>query len=130
MTISRRNKRKITVDENVFYWVYKFQDDSLRLTVMTDKKSNSRLICDFDYRKLESYFRELVKDDDSYADKFLIISPGVLTPYVIKQTIDLALKADWKPFEQGSDFLLKDIENKIDINFWTESTAEERKSKI
>lgn len=129
MAISKRNKRKITVNQDVFYWVYKFQDESMRLIVMTDDKSCSRLICDFSDKKLTDYFSELVKDDGFYKDKLLIITPGVLTPFVVKQTIDLALEAGWKPLEKGNDFFLKDTEHKIDINFWTESTAENRKSK-
>lgn len=129
MAISKRKKRKIIVGQNEFYWLYKIQDDSFRLIVMTDEKTHSRLICDFKDKALHAYFRELVKDDDFYNDKFLIITPGVLTPYVVRQTIDLALVAGWKPFEKGNDFILKDIEHKIDINFWTDSTEEERKSK-
>lgn len=112
MAISKKNKRKITVNQDIFYWVYKFQDESLRIIVMTDDKSYSCIVCDFNDKKLAAYFRELVKDDDFYNDKFIIITPGVLTPFVVKQTIDLALEAGWKPFEKGSDFILKDIGKK------------------
>ena len=130
MTISKKNKRKIIIGQNVFHWIYKYEKDALRLTVMTDEKTHSRLICDFSYKELNIYFWELVKDDDFYKDKGLFITPGVLTPYVVKRTIDLAIGAGWKPFEKGENFTLKNIENKIDINFWTESTAVTRKSKI
>lgn len=129
MAISKRNKRKITIGKDVFYWVYKYQDVGLRLIVMTDDKTLSRLICDFNFKELNNYFRELVKDDDFYKDKFLILSPGILTPFVVRQTIDIALNQGWKPFQKDKDFILKKIAHKIDINFWTESTAEERKVK-
>lgn len=114
----------------MFYWVHKIQEDFLQLIVMSEDKTQSSLICDFSYKELNVYFRNLVKNDDFYKDNFLIIAPGVLTPYVVRPTIDLALKAGWKPFKEGSDFALTNIEHKIDINFWTESTAEDRQSKI
>src|SRR5215203_3520105 len=130
MAFNKKNKRKITVNENVFYWFYKFKKDILRLTAMTEEKSYTRLICDFKYKNLWLYFRELVKDDKFYDDKLLIITAGVLTPWVVRQVIDNALQKGWKPFTKGKDFVINDIEDKIDINFWTETTAEERKSKI
>lgn len=130
MAFSKKNKRKITVNDSVNYWFYKFEKDSLKLTVMTDKKTHSKLICNFSYKELNKYFWELVKDDDFHKDKGLLITPGVLTPYVVRQVIDLALETGWKPYEKGNDFVLNNIEHKIDINFWTETTTEERKSKI
>jgi len=130
MTLSKKNKRKITVGGNIFYWLYKVQDDSLRLIVMTDEKTHSRLICDLKYENLWLYFRELVKDDKFYDDKFLIITEGILTPWVVRQIIDIGLQSGWNAFTKGKDFVIKEIEDKIDINFWTETTAEERKSKI
>jgi predicted nucleic acid-binding protein len=130
MALSKKNKRKIIVGQDVFYWIYKFQKDVLRLTVMTEEKTHSRLICDFKYKNLWLYFKELVKDDEFYNDKLLIITEGIVTPWVVRQVIDNALQKGWKPFAKGKDYTIKDIEDKIDINFWTESTMEERKSKI
>ena len=128
MAFNQRNKRKITVGENVFFWLYKFEEEALRLIILTDEKTHSRLICDLKYKNLNLYFRELIKNDDFYKDKFLMISAGVLTPWVVRQVIDYALEKGWKPFEKGADFVITDIEDKIDINFWTETTAEERKT--
>jgi hypothetical protein len=130
MAISKRKKRRITFNQDVFYWSYKFQKDILRLTVMTEEKTNSRLICDFKYKNLWLYFQELVKDAPIYDDKLLIISTGVLTPWVVRQVIDTALQKGWMPFVKGKDFVIQEIQDKIDINFWTESTIDERKSKI
>ena len=97
---------------------------------MTGEKTHSRILCDFKYKNLWLYFRELVKDDRFYNDKLLMITEGVLTPWVVRQVMDNALQKGWKPFTKGKDFVITDIEDKIDINFWTETTAEERKSKI
>lgn len=126
MAISKKGKRKITVGEDTFYWVYKFLDDDIRLTVMTNEKSHSNLICDFSYIELNKYFRKLVEGDDKYNDLFLIISAGVLTPYVVRQVIDYGLEKGWSPHKKENDFLVKNIEHQLDINFWTESTKEER----
>lgn len=130
MAISKKSKRKITVGKDVFYWISDFQKDILRLTVMTEEKSNSRLICDFSYKNLNIYFWELVKNDDSYKDIGLWITEGVLTPWVVRQIIDYGIANGWKPFEKGKDFIVKDIEANLDINFWTETTSETRKSAI
>jgi hypothetical protein len=130
MAISKKGKRTITVGKDVFYWLHKFEEDSLRLIVMTQEKTNSKLICDFSYRNLNIYFRELVKGDDFYKDKGLWITEGVLTPWVVRQVIDYGLENGWSPFEKGKEFSVKDIEQKLDINFWTETTSKTRKSKI
>lgn len=97
---------------------------------MADEKTHSRLFCDLSYKELHIYFWELVKEEDFYKDKGLWITPGILTPFVVRQIIDLAIGAGWKPFEKGKDFILNNIEHKIDINFWTESTSETRQSEI
>lgn len=130
MAFSKKGKRKITIGKDVFYWIHKFQDEALRLIIMTEEKTNSRLICDFSYKNLNIYFWELIKEDDFYKDKGLWITEGVLTPWVVRQVIDYGLENGWKPFEKGKDFLVKDIEANLDINFWTETTSETRKSAI
>jgi hypothetical protein len=76
------------------------------------------------------YFPELVKDDKFYDNKLLIITEGVLTPWVVRQIINYGLENDWKPFEKGKDFLAQDIEGNLEKNYWTETTSETRKSAI
>lgn len=127
MAFSKKNKRKITVGENAFYWFYDFQKDILRLTVMSGEKTYSRLVCDFKYKNLWLYFSELVKGEELYDNKILIISAGVLTPWVVRQVIDYGLKNGWQPFTKGPAFIINDIEASLDINLWTESTSETRK---
>ena len=128
MAFSKKNKRKITVGENVFYWLYKYQEDSLRLIVMSEEKTHSRLICDFKDKALSQHFRELVKDDESYNDKMLIITPSVLTPWVVRQIIDCGMTHGWKPFTKNKDFIVSGMENLIDFDFRDESTPEDRQS--
>jgi hypothetical protein len=132
MSFNTRNKRKITVGENVFYWTFKIQyaEDILRLTVITEDKTHSRLICKFNYKDFWLYFSDGLSEDERYNNELLKITNGNITPWLVRQVIDSAIKKGWKPFEKGKDFLIKETEDKIDINFWTETTAKERKSKI
>ena len=115
MAISKRNKRKITIDQNIFYWTHRFHKDFLRLTVMTDEKSNSSLICDFKALDPWLHFKEILQGKIAPAETLLIIKP-----HLVRQVIDVALKSGWKPFEKGGDFILIDIEQKIDVNFGNE----------
>lgn len=120
MAISTKNKRKITVGENAFYWTTRSKQQStvLRLTVMTEDKTHSRLICDFKCKNMYLYWGDA--DANIY----------VLTPSIIRDTIEIAKETGWKPSEKGKDFVLINIEHEIDINFWTESAPETRRSKI
>lgn len=110
MAISKKGKRKITVGKNVFYWISDFQRDNLRLTIMTEEKSHSRLICDFEYKDFWLYFKEIVEGKD------IKIPSWNLSPKIVRQVIDYAISNGWKPFEKGKDFVIKDIESKIEIN--------------
>ena len=124
MAISKRNKRKIVVGQNVFYWIHKFHKEFLRLTIMTDEKSNSRLICDFKALDPWLHFKEILDGRIDPAETLLVIKP-----HLVNQVINIALKSGWKPFEKGGDFFLKDIEQKININFGNE-TIENLKSEF
>lgn len=116
MAISKRNKRKITVNQDEFYWFHKFHEDFLRLTVMTDEKNNSRLICDFKALDPWLHFKEILQRKIDPEEASLIIKPRL-----VSQVINIALKSGWKPFEKGGDFILKDIEQKIDLEFGNET---------
>lgn len=109
MAISKKGKRKITVGKDVFYWISDFQTDILRLTVMTEEKSHSRLICDFEYKNFWYYFKEIVQGQD------IKIPSWNLSPKIVRQVIDYAILNGWKPLENGKDFVIKDIESKINI---------------
>lgn len=110
MAIGKKGKRKITVGNDVFYWIYDFQKDILRLTVMTEEKSHSRLICDFEYKNFWLYYKEIVQGQD------IKIPSWNLSPKIVRQVIDYAILNGWNPLEKGKDFIIRDIESKIDID--------------
>lgn len=106
MAISKKEKRKITVGKDEFYWISDFQAEILRLTIMTEEKSHSRLICDFEYKNFWLYFKEIVEGKD------IKIPSWNLSPKIVRQVIDYAILNGWNPFEKGKDFVIKDIEKK------------------
>ncbi|MBX7171798.1 MAG: hypothetical protein K1X72_12630 [Pyrinomonadaceae bacterium] len=109
MAFSNKGKRKITLGKDVFYWISDFRTDILRLTIMTEEKAHSRLICEFEYKDFWYYFKQFVEDQN-------IKTPNWnLSPKIVRQAIDYAILKGWKPFEKGKDFVLKDMENKIKI---------------
>ncbi|MBS1796274.1 MAG: hypothetical protein JSS81_20650 [Acidobacteria bacterium] len=111
--------RKIRIGETVFTWNYSFEKGGLRLFARTEYKNAARLVCDFKNDNLTRYFRERVGAEPFYRDKSLVIPLGLMTPRVARQTIDLALEKGWKPTVRGADFLMSEIEDKIDFDFWT-----------
>jgi len=136
MAIRTKNKRKITVGEDVFYWTcsYRYPENILRLTVMTDEKTRSRLVCKFNYKDFWLYFDDLVygnlKRDELYDDDLLEATNGIITPWLARQVIDHALQKGWKPLTKGRDFVITETEDKFDTNFWTEAGLKARKSEI
>lgn len=110
MSISKKHKRKITVGKDIFYRISDFQSDSLRLTIMTEEKSNSRLICVFDYKNFWLYFKDILEGKD------IKIQSWNLTPKIVRQVIDLAVSEGWKPFEKGKEFVIHNIEDRINLN--------------
>lgn len=110
MTISKKGKRKLTVGKNEFYWISDFQRDILRLTIMTEEKSHSRLICDFEYKNFWLYFKKIVQGEN------IKIPSWNLSPKIVKKVIDYGIANGWKPFEKGKSVIIKDIESKININ--------------
>lgn len=120
MAFSKKKKRKITVGENVFYWMYKFEKDFLRLTVLSDEKINSRLICDFRHKNIWLYFKENTGNESSQLTSFK------LTPNIVRQVIEYGMSNGWKPFTKAKNFIIED-----DVfNFSTDTLLENCESAI
>ena len=105
MAFSKKKKRKIVVDEKVYYWSATGNDGWISLCIMTEIKGSSRINCKFEYHHLpiESQFGMIS------ANQF------VITPYTVEQTILYALSIGWTPFEKGKDLNLNHIDDKIDL---------------
>lgn len=104
MAFNKKNKRKIIVDKNTYFWSATGNDGWINLCVITDVEGSSRLTCKFDY-----HFPLDSKNDSVLRKQF------VITPYTVRQTIIYALSVGWEPFKKGKDFNLHHIDDKIDL---------------
>lgn len=117
MAISKKGKRKITVGNDVFYWIYKFQKDFLRLTIMSEEKTNSRLIYHFNCKDYWLNRETRVWD---------------FSPNIIKKATEFGLSSGWNPLQKGKDFIIKEVEKSFDQFFESEisESIQNPKSKI
>ena len=109
MAFSKKNKRKITVDENVYYWSATGGDGWIGLFIMTDIQGSSRLESYFGYHQIP------VKTENSRLNAVALTNQFIITPYTVRQVIEYALTQKWKPFEKGKDLSLGCLDNKIDL---------------
>lgn len=123
MALSKKKKRRIIVGENVFYWMYKFEKDILRLTVLSDEKTHSRLICDFRYKDIWLYFKENVENESSQITSFK------LTPNIVRQVIEYGIANGWKPFTKAKNFIIDNLEDNV-FPFSTDALLENCESAI
>lgn len=98
MAFNKKGKRKIIVNEQTFYWSLSFDYyipvPALCLSVMTEEKTNSRLSCYFNYsQSLDNW---------------------IITPKVVRQSIDYAIKKGWRPNSKES-FFLEGMDEKLGI---------------
>jgi hypothetical protein len=132
MAINKRHKRKITAGESVFYWTskYFYPHNILRLTVMTDEKTHSRLVRKFKYKDFRLYFKEFVEGEirreDFYENELMNITDGSLIPWLDRQIIQVGRREGWKPLTKEKDFVMEKITEKIDINLLTERAQKMR----
>lgn len=110
MAFNKKNKRKITVGGQKYFWKTKGNDDWISLTVMTDIEGSSRLLCNFDYHQIPVNF------ENKNGFKFTALTDQfVITPFTVRQVIEFALSQGWNPFEKGTDINLFKIDDKIDL---------------
>lgn len=107
---SKKNKRRLRIGQQVFYWSATGNDGWISLTVMTEVPSSPRLSCMFDYHHETS--------EEQRADGSRVVharNQFVVTPAVVRKVIDYALARGWKPFEPGSDLNLRRVDDVIDL---------------
>ena len=105
MAFNKKKKRKIVVNEKIYYWSATGNDGWISLCIMTEIESSPKLNCKFEYQHLpiESKYGKIL------ANQF------VITPYTVRQTILYALSIGWNPFEKGKDINLHHVDDKIDL---------------
>lgn len=109
MAFNKKKKRKITVNENEFYWSATGNDGWITLTVMADVQGASKLICHFGYHQIP------VKLENHLINAVALTNQFVITPYTVRQVIEYALSQNWQPFEKGKILRLGSMDDKIDL---------------
>lgn len=72
-----KNKRKIIVNDQTYFWIAKGNPEKINLTV--ENSTRKKLFAKFDYNTLN--------EDSSY-----FVFPFIVTPYIVRKTILYALK--------------------------------------
>ena len=117
MAFSKKNKRKITVGGNDFFWSATGNDGWISLCIMTEIQGSPRLSCKFCYHHahIETPYGEAS------------VGQFVITPYIAGQVIEYALSIGWKPFEKGKDLDLHHIDDKIHLRIDKNRIIDEKK---
>jgi hypothetical protein len=117
MTLSKKQRRKIVVEGKTYFWQATGNDGWIDLCVTGEVKGGQKLLTRFDYQ-----YSPVAPPSpgEIYADQF------VVTPYIVRQVIEFALGAGWKPFEKGSDLILP-VDDKIDLRLDKNMTVNEKK---
>ncbi|MCE3228138.1 MAG: hypothetical protein K0S32_2689 [Bacteroidetes bacterium] len=106
MAVPRKGFRRITVDNVKYWWKTTGQDYGISLTIAGESRGGQLLVTGFDYH------HKLIKVYDNggqgYAQQITI------TPFMVRQVIELGLKSGWKPDEKGEIFYPA-IDGKIEI---------------
>jgi hypothetical protein len=109
MAFAKKNKRKITVNNKIYYWSATGNDGWISLNIMPDIEEGSRLNCAFDYHHIYTECEHNGQKITSGSNQF------VITPYIVEQAVKYALSIRWKPFEKGEQLNLGHIDDKIDL---------------
>ncbi|MBU2714135.1 hypothetical protein [Zooshikella harenae] len=106
---SKKNKRKITVDKNKYYWSATGDDGWINLYIMNDIPNSPKLVCYFYYHQDEIEFEYDGKIGVKLTNQF------VITSYIVRQVIEYGLSKGWEPFKKGKDLRLGHIDEYIDL---------------
>lgn len=111
MALPKKGLRKITVDEMRYGWSATGNDGWISLTVAPLNNGGQILTTAFNYhhKVVEEGISENGGTWRSLEQQLII------TPYIVRQSIQYALKKGWNPSEKGPQFTLAGIENHIDL---------------
>lgn len=70
---------------------------------MSEEKSFSQLICEFNHKDFWLYFSEGTSDN------------WKLTPEIIKRSIEYGLKNGWNPYKREKHFVVTNMDKILDI---------------
>ena len=105
MSFPKKKSRKITVDNHKYLWIARENsgyDKWIDLSIMSAEDNGQKLFAQFNYNAIDKNSNEFV-------------NPFVVTPFIVRQTINYGLKKGYNPKEKGKDFNLGNLSDKLDI---------------
>ncbi len=111
MTLPKKGLRKITVDGFHYAWSAKGNDGGISLTVAPLYNEGQILTTEFDYHS-KVVDGGILEDGSKWRTS---IQQLIVTPYIVRQVIEYALKNGWNPLEKGPQLNIYPIEDKIDL---------------
>jgi hypothetical protein len=106
MTVPRKGFRRITVGNVKYWWKTAGEDYGISLIIAGESREGQVLTAGFDYH------HKLIKEDHDGGKWYK--QQITITPFMVRQVIELGLKNGWKPDVKGENIYL-DIEGKIEI---------------
>lgn len=105
MAFSKKNKNKIKYENNEFYWSGRknFDENILTLRIMSEEKSYSQLVCEFNHKDFWLYFSEGTGDTWN------------LSPQIVKRCIEYGLANGWNPDKKEKHFIVKNMDKILNI---------------
>lgn len=109
MAFTRKNKRRIVVDDHLLYWSATGDDGWINLSIMSPFKNSGKVFAAFDYHQIRVPTTINGCEHISLTDQFII------TPYIVRQVVQLALSQGWKPLEKSDNLQLGYVDERIDL---------------
>lgn len=109
MTLPKKGIKKITVNNVKYGWRVKGTDEGLSLSIVPIEKQDNLLIARFSYRLKDIEVNTLA---NGMAIRQQLQLP-VVSGYVIRQVITLALEAGWNPMGEKAIINLHNIDDKV-----------------
>ncbi|MCB9766051.1 MAG: hypothetical protein H6739_40120 [Alphaproteobacteria bacterium] len=109
MAFPKKNRRRIIVDDQEYFWYVSGDDGWINLRVMVDVAGGQQLWCTFDYHQEEV---------PCPGGGVWLTNQFVVTPYIVRQAIEYGLSQGWTPLSGGDDsdvLCLGHIDDKIDL---------------
>ena len=106
MAFARKGIRRITVNDQRYFWSATGTDYDIALSVMADTRNGQILNTGFSYSQDVTPFGNGCY---SFTNQF------VVTPYTVRQVILQGLAEGWKPLVRAKPLYIADIERKIDL---------------
>ena len=106
MAFSKKNKRRIVVDGQEYFWAASGDDGWINVRVMVDVQGGQALVCYFDYH------HDRIPHGEGVVS---LVNQFVVTPYTVGQVIRHGLANGWTPMSGGGELNLGHLDAVIDL---------------